>query len=262
MSDAKSCPVPAIERALTVLEFLAESKSGSSTSEISRRLGLPKSSTYLIVETMERQGFLRKNCQTGRYCLGLKMIRLSRSALENLDLREEAKPFLRSLMQETNLIVHMAVLDGTEAVIVEKVATPGMLLVPTWVGRRLDVNCTSVGKALLAFTHEDELDEIVQLKSFPKRNDNTITSPSALKRELARVRIMGYSIDDEEDEIGERCVGAPIFDADSAIIASISVAGTVSQVPSERIPALADSVKRTAAQISSRLGNIWKGSEV
>jgi DNA-binding IclR family transcriptional regulator len=76
------------------------------------------------------------------------------------------------------------------------------------------------------------------------------------------VRTLGYSIDDEEDEIGERCVGAPILDADSAIVAALSVAGTVSQVPNERIPVLANSLKRTAAQISSRLGSIWKGSEV
>src|SRR5689334_19717599 len=109
MSDARVRPVPSIERALTVLEFLGESKSGFSTSEISRRLGLPKSSTYLIVETLERQGFLQRNRQTGKYCLGLKLISLGRQVLENLDLREEARPFLYSLMQQTRLIVHMAV---------------------------------------------------------------------------------------------------------------------------------------------------------
>ena len=92
----------------SLLEFLAKSKSGFSTSEISRRLGLPKSSTYLIVETLEQRGFLQKNRQNGRYYLGLKLITLSRHAIENLDLREEAKPFLRSLMQQTHLIAHMA----------------------------------------------------------------------------------------------------------------------------------------------------------
>src|SRR6266567_2463584 len=200
MSDPRSRPVPAIERALTVLEFLGESKSGFSTSEICRRLGLPKSSTYLIVETLERHGFLHKNLQTGKYYLGLKLIRLSRHALENLDLREEAKPFLYSLMQQTRLIVHMAVLDGTEAVIIEKVAAPGMLEVPTWIGRRLDVNCTGVGKALVAHLSDEELEMIAKSKGFPRRNDNTITSLSSLKQELARVRAMGYALDNEEDE--------------------------------------------------------------
>jgi DNA-binding IclR family transcriptional regulator len=262
MSDAKGCSVPAIERALAVLEFLAQSKSGFSTSEISRRLQLPKSSTYLIVETLERQGFLQKNSQTGRYCFGLKLFSLSRNAFENLDLREEAKPFLRSLMQETQITVHMAVLERTEAVIIEKVEAPGMIRMATWVGRRLDVNCTAVGKALLAFVSEEELDEIARLKGFPRHNDDTITALHALKRELAQVRTLGYSLDDEEDEIGLRCIGAPVFDGNSQSIAAISVSGTVSQVTYERIPAMASMVKRTAAQISSRLRSNGKESAV
>lgn len=262
MSDGKNSLVPSIERALNVLEFLAESKSGFSTSEISRRLGLPKSSTYLIVETLERQGFLQKNRQTGKYGLGLKLISLSRHALENLNLREEARPFLLSLMQQAQLIVHMAVLDGTEAVIIEKVAVPGMLEVPTWIGRRLDVNCTGVGKALVAYISDEELEMIAKFKGFPRRNDNTITSLGALKRELARVRSLGYAMDDEEDEIGERCIGAPILDANSRSIAAISLAGTVGQIFNERIPELANLLKSTAAQISSRLRSNKKETAV
>jgi DNA-binding IclR family transcriptional regulator len=241
-----------------VLEFLAESKSGFSTSEISRRLGLPKSSTYLIVGTLERLGFLQKNSHSGRYFFGLKLISLSHSALENLDLREEAKPFLHSLMQETQLTVHMAVRERSEAVIIERISAPGMIRLATWVGRRFDVNCTAIGKALIAFASEEELDAVSRLKGFPRRNDNTITSLRALKRELARVRALGYSLEDEEDAIGLRCVGAPIFDATSECVAAISVSGTVSQVTNERIPALARLVKRTATQLSSRLGSISK----
>lgn len=258
MSDIKSCPVPAIERALTVLEFLAKSKSGFSTSEISRRLGLPKSSTYLIVETLERRGFLQKNRQNGRYYFGVKLITLSRHAIENLDLREEAKPFLRSLVQETQLIAHMAVLDGAEAMIIEKVEAPGTGRQTSFVGRRLDVHSTGVGKALVAYISEEELEMIAKLKGFPRRNENTITSLIALKRELAQVRTLGYSVDDEEDEIGSRCIGAPIIGVNSAIVAAVSVAGAISQIPRERIQDLAGLVKRTAAQISSHLGSMGK----
>jgi len=260
MSDRKSCPVPAIERALTVLEFLAKSKSGFSSSEISRRLGLPKSSTYLIVETLERRGFLQKNRQNGRYFFGLKLITLSRHAIENLNLREVAKPFLRALMQQTRLIAHMAVLDGTEAMIIEKVEAPGTGRQTSFVGRRLDVHSTAVGKALVAYISDEELEMIAKLKGFPRRNENTITSLMALKRELAQVKSLGYSVDDEEDEIGDRCVGAPVFDPNFSIVAAISVAGTVAQIPDERIPDLASLVKQTAEQVSSHLGNIGKRS--
>lgn len=262
MSSAKGSPVPAIERALMLLEFLAQSKSGFSTSEISRRLGLPKSSTYLIVETLENRGFLQKNRQNGRYYLGLKLIALSRHAIENLDLREEAKPFLRSLMQETQLVVHMAVLDGTEAMLIDKIEAPGTGRQTSFVGRRLDVHSTGVGKALVAYLSEEELGLIAKVKGFPKRNENTITSLGALKRELARVRTLGYSLDNEEDEIGSRCIGAPVFDSNSAVVAAISVAGLLSQIPDERIQDLANSVKRAAAQISAHLSRIGKRPNV
>jgi len=262
MAGTTSSPVPAIERALTLLEFLAQSKSGFSTSEISHRLGLPKSSTYLIVDTLERRGFLQKNRQNGRYSLGLRLITLTRYAIENLDLREEAKPFLRSLMQETQLVVHMAVLDGAEAMLIDKMEALGTGRQTSFVGRRLDVHSTGVGKALVSYISEEELALIARHKGFPRRNDNTITSLAALKRELAQVRSLGYSLDNEEDEIGERCIGAPVFDRNSKVVAAISVAGTLGQIPDERIPELANAVKRTAAQISSHLSSIGRGSTV
>jgi DNA-binding IclR family transcriptional regulator len=245
-----------------LLEFLAQSKSGFSTSEISRRLGLPKSSTYLIVETLETRGFLQKNRQNGRYYLGLKLVALSRHAIENLDLREEAKPFLRSLMQETQLVVHMAVLDGAEAMLIDKMEALGTGRQTSFVGRRLDVHSTGVGKALVAYISEEELALIARQKGFPRRNDNTITTLPALKRELAEMRSRGYSLDNEEDEIGERCIGAPVFDSNSTVVAAISVAGTLDQIPDERIPDLANAVKRTAALISSHLGSLGRGSAI
>lgn len=262
MTGSRGYAVPSIERALTVLEFLAQSRRGFSISEMSRRLGIPKSSTYLILTTLERRGFLQKNTQTGRYCFGLQLVSLSRSALENLDLREEAKPFLQSLMRKTGLTVHLAVLERNEAVIIEKVEAPGLLKLATWIGRRLDVNCTGVGKALIAFLPEDELDRLSRAKSFARHNDRTIISISAMKRELAGVKQLGYAFDDEEDEVGLRCVGAPIFDTSQKTVAAVSVAGTTSQIPVERVSALAGTVKQAAEEISARLGRVTRESAV
>ncbi|MGH9430225.1 MAG: IclR family transcriptional regulator [Terriglobia bacterium] len=261
IAASKGYSVPSIDRALTVLEFLGESKRGFSLSEISRRLGLPKSSAHLVLTTLEHRGFLQKNTHTGRYSFGLRLISLSRSALENLDLREEARPFLQSLMQKTGLTVHMAVLERQEVVIIEKVEAPGLVRVATWIGRRLDVNCTGVGKAIVAFLPADELEKLVRSKSFAKHNEYTLTSASTLKRDLTQVRELGYALDDEEDEIGLRCIGAPVFDDSQKVVAAISVAGTVSQIPIDRVRSLASMVKEAAACISSRLGYVVPGSE-
>ena len=248
--------MPSIERALSVLECLAQAKRGFSLSEIGRKLRIPKSSAHLILSTLERRGFLQKNAKTGRYCFGLQLVSLSRSALENLDMREEAKPFLRSLMQQSGFTVHMAVLERDEAVIIEKVEAPGLVKLASWIGRRLDVNCTGVGKALLAFLPDDELDYLLKTKEFARHNSRTIISKSALKRDLKLVRQSGYSLDNEEDEPGVCCIGAPVFDESGRAVAAISISGIASQIGTNRVPILARMVRRVAGSISARLGYI------
>ncbi len=246
--------VPAVERALTMLELLAKSKSGISISEMSRKLSLPKSSIHLIMTTLERRGYLQKNPQSRKYQFGLKMFSLSRIAVENLEIRDEARPYLISLMKKTGLTVHMGVLEWGEVVIIEKIDTPSMIKVATWVGRRMDVNCTGVGKALLAFMTEEDLDNFIKMTKFTKHNQKSISSMNKLKKELERIREQGYSFDDEEDEIGLRCIGAPIYDSSQKVIAAISVAGTTSQIESSRVQVIAKVVMETGRTISAQLG--------
>jgi DNA-binding IclR family transcriptional regulator len=246
--------VPSIDRALTVLELLAQSRGGFSVSEISRRLTLPKSSVHLVIGTLEKRGYLQRNAVNGKYCFGLKLVGLSRTAVENLDLREAAKPLLQALMRKTGLTVHMAVLERNEAVIIEKLESPGLLRLATWIGRRLDVNCSGVGKALIAFLSDEEFEQQFKTKGLAKHNENTTVSITKLKRELERVRTLGYALDDEEDEIGFRCIGAPVFGCTKKVVAAISVAGTTVQIPNEDVVHIARVVKHAAAQISMQLG--------
>jgi DNA-binding IclR family transcriptional regulator len=260
VAQLKEYSVPSVERALSVLQCVGQSKRGFSISEIGRRLKIPKSSAHLILTTLERRGFLQKNTKTGKYHFGLQLVSLSRNALENLDLREEAKPFLRSLMQETGLTVHMAVLEREEAVIIEKVEAPGLVRLASWIGRRLDVNCTGVGKVLIAFLPNDELEYLLRTKDFARHNSRTIISKSALRRELALVRESGFALDNEEDEPGVCCIGAPVFDENGKAVAAISVAGTTSQIGRDRLPILAGQVVRVARGISARLGCSDQGS--
>jgi DNA-binding IclR family transcriptional regulator len=254
MTASKADSVPSVERALTVLELLTQSKKGLSISEVSRNLALPKSSTHLILTTLERRGYLQRNSQTGKYHFGLKLVSLSRTAIESLELREEAKPFLETLMRKTGLTVHMAILERNEAVIIEKIQPLSLIQLATWIGRRMDVNCTGAGKALIAYLPPNEFDREIKSKCLAKHNHKTIVSLTKLRQELARIRELGYAFDDEEDEIGLRCIGAPVFDTSAGVVAAISVSGTTVQITMERVPALARTVTRTAAAISSQLG--------
>jgi DNA-binding IclR family transcriptional regulator len=246
--------VPSVIRAMKILELLAQSQRGLTLSEISRRLELPKSSTHVLLKTLEGIGYLKNSSLTGQFCFGLKMVSLSKTALENLDLRELARPFLYDLMARSGLTVHLAILEGAEAVIIEKVEAPGMLRLATWVGRRLDANSSGVGKALLAFVGEESSGQRFLGRPMARHNKNTISSPERLARELNKVRQLGYAFEDEEGEIGFRCVGAPICDSGDRAVAAISIAGTTAQISDDRLTSLASMVKTTAKQISAQLG--------
>jgi DNA-binding IclR family transcriptional regulator len=245
--------VPALERALSLFELLAEARRGLSLSEISRRLDIPKSSAHLIVTTLERRGYLQRHAQTGHFCFGLKLVSLTRTALASLDLRETARPFLLSLTRQTGLTAHLAVLEESEAVIIDKIEAPGLLKVATWVGRRMDVNCTGVGKALIAYASDEELASLLGGRALPRHNHRTVTSLMKLKQELRLVRRRGYSFDNEEDEVGLRCLGAPILSAGGRAVAALSLAGTTAQIPLHRVSALAEAVKEAAASIAAQL---------
>lgn len=254
MPPAEVMKVPAVERALAVLEILAESKRGFSISEMARRLKAPKSSIHLIVTTLERRGYLLKNQQSRRYFIGLKLVSVARLALDSFELRQQAMPFLLSLAAKTGLTVHMAVLEGNEAVLIERIESPGLVKLNTWIGQRMHVNCTALGKALVAFLSDEEFKRTVQTRRLIKHNQNTISSIAKLRDDLSRVRALGYAVDDEEEEVGVRCVGAPIFDYTGRTAAALSVAGTSVQIPAGDVEHLAKLVQETAGRISRELG--------
>jgi len=256
MSARATPSAPAAERTLSILELLSVTKNGLTLPELSRRLGLPKSSTYCLLVTLERRGYLHRNHRTHRYMFGLKLFSLANMALSGVELREDAAGFLQALMQRSRLTVHMALIEGDEAVLLEKVEPPGLVRLATWVGKRLELHCSAVGKCLLAYLREDEFLRLVRDRGLTRNNENTITSIRRLKQQMTQIRLAGYAIEDEEGEIGCRCVGAPVFDHSGNVIAAISVAGTTAQVRSEDFTYFGHLVRQTASDISEALGFI------
>jgi DNA-binding IclR family transcriptional regulator len=243
-------PATAVERALNILEDIAHRPEGLSNSEISRKLAIPKSSASYILRTLERRGYLRRDAETGRYKLGLKILSLGGDAQSNLDIADVALPFLRSLVERVHLTAHLAVLDQGEAVYIEKVEAPGFFRVNTWVGRRMYLHSTSVGKALLAWLPKQEIEAIVRQQGMKKRTPKTIITMSRLLADLELVREQGYAVDDEENSLGARCLGAPISDAVGNVTAALGVSGTLTQVDEENLPKIVEALKETARRIS------------
>ena len=244
----------AIDRAFAILEAIAERDHGLTNAELSRRLEIPKSSASYILRVLERRGYLWRDRESNRYHLGLRVLSLSRGVLNGIDVRDVALPALRQLMEGTHLTAHLAILDHGEAVYVERVEAQSFVRVNTWIGRRMEVHATAVGKALIAWLPEEELKTMLRVKGMRRHTSKTITVYPRLMQDLEQVRERGYAIDDEESDYGVRCVAAPILDQSGQVVAAIGVTGTTMQNDLEHLPAVAEMVREAGRRVSQHLG--------
>ena len=247
-------PSTAVERTLLILEAVAQREGGMTNADFSRKLKIPKSSASYILRTLEQHGYLRREKEDGKYRLGMKVLALSRGALSSVDVRGVALPIMRNLVEHIHITTHLAILDHGQAVYVEKVEAKSFIKMDTWIGRRMEVHTTAVGKAILAFLSQKEQEEILRQRGMKKLTPLSITSPHKLMKDFEQIRQRGYSVDDEENSLGVRCVGAPIFNADGRIEASVASTATINDVPRDAVPRLAEMVKEAARRISHQLG--------
>ncbi len=241
--------VTSVERALAILEFLDGARRGWNISEISRKLKIPKSSTHVLVLTLERQGYLKREPGSREYTLGLKLYGLGRGLMNNLALPKKALPAMEWLSERTGLTVHLAVLEMDQAIYIQKVEAPGLIRFDTYVGKRTNLHCTAVGKALLAYTTWQRQQRFLSRGSFARHTKNSITTAAALRQELQRIRERGYAIDDEEEELQIRCIAAPVLNHVGELVAAVGITGTVGQVPEESVDRLGRLTMRAASRI-------------
>ncbi len=253
MAAGKTSSVPAVDRAFDILDLIAQSPKGLSLPELVEQSGLPKSSVHALLLTLLRRGYLHRHGRSNRFMFGLKLFSLANMALSGVQLREQAALFLQGLVEKTGLTAHMAILEHQEGVIVAKCEPPGIFRLATWIGKRMDVHCTSLGKALLAYLDDGEVEKIIKEHGLPRHNDNTLCSRKKLKDELARTRKRGYAIDDEEDEVGLRCIGAPVFGADGRPAAAISLSGSTHQINGANLAQISKLLLETVKFLSESL---------
>jgi DNA-binding IclR family transcriptional regulator len=246
--------LPAVDRAMNLLELLASSRVGLTLSELSRKLSIPKSTTYYLVYTLVTRGYVQRT-SSGRYSLGFRFADFANAGTAGLNLDMLAKPHLRQIAARLNLTAMLAVLGRAEAVIIAKVtwARDGDGGGGAWVGRHLDLHCTAQGKALIANLPDDELDKLLTDRKLAQFTHKTILSLPALKAHLAEIRANGYSVNDEEHVLGARAVAAPVFDSRGVVMAAISVRGSTQQIPSARLRELGREMVRAARDMSLQL---------
>jgi DNA-binding IclR family transcriptional regulator len=203
---------------------------------------------------LEQHRLVVKNQDTGRYRLGLRLFELGSKAIDGLDLRARARPYLDQLQIQFGETVFFCVLDDGQVFYMEKVESQQSVRTACTVGSRAPAYCTAVGKAMLAELSEAEVGRIVRRWGLKAVTRNTITSAAALKAELRAIRSRGYAIDDEEKEEGLRCVSAAVRGHSGKLFAAMSVSGPAFRMTKERIPEVGEGVMRAANEFSSELG--------
>jgi DNA-binding IclR family transcriptional regulator len=250
--------VQSIERISLILDILGQNPNGISIRELSPKVNLPKGTTHRLLASLAYLGYVRQDPKTRNYLLGFKLVELGNILLSQLDLRKEAEPFLKDLAEKTKETIHMVILDRNEVVYIDKVEldhNPSGLRMASRIGLRNPAHSSAVGKVLISLLPDEELNQILRGKVFSKRTENTITDSNQLKEHLKMVRSQGYAVDDEENEKGVRCVGAPIFDRTGNAVAAISISGPAFRVTKKLIlESLKKEVMETALKISQRLG--------
>jgi DNA-binding IclR family transcriptional regulator len=240
---------------MAILECLDGSRRGLNISEISRKLAIPKSSAHVIILTLERLGYIHKRDESLNYTLGLKAYGLGMGMMKGLSLSDSALPHMRALTDRLHLASHLAVPDGDQGVYIQKADTPGLLKIDTYVGRRMDLHCTGVGKVLLAFGPQTLHDRFLAKPVYIRHTLNTITSPRLMASELAKVRRNGYAVDDEEEELSVRCVAVPVYQ-NNRFAAALSVTGTTAQLPMNSLDEIAAVLRRAAEGIAQSAASL------
>jgi DNA-binding IclR family transcriptional regulator len=246
--------IQSIERAVAILNTFSAEEPELGVTELAERLELHKSTVHRFLVNLEGAGLVERNPRTGRYRLGLRIFELGGLVLQRMNLWDEALPFLEGLVRDTGETGHLAVLDGGEAIYIEKVEARRALRIPSAMGRGYPAHATNLGKVLLADLPLAQLRELVEERGLPAMTRHTITDREALEAELARVRDQGYAVDNEEYDEGLRCIGAPIHDHTGRVVAAIGIGGPVTRVTPERITELAELVMGAAKGLSRRMG--------
>jgi DNA-binding IclR family transcriptional regulator len=221
-----------VDRAIQVLMFVASRP--RSINDVAEHLGVHPTTALRILHTLLAWRMLNRR-PDGSYRLGAAVIELGHRALEAVDIRDIAQPFMRQIHEATGETVHLALLENDHVVYIDKIESQHPVRMYSRIGLVAPLHCTGVSKAILAFLDDEQRVGVVAKADFTAYTAHTLTTPETLLADLALSRERGYALDDEEHELGIRCVAAPILHADGSVAASVSVSTAGARVDRERL---------------------------
>lgn len=242
-----------LERGLQALLFLSTRKSVGVT-ELAKELSINKSTAFRILETLQNYNMAEKNKETAKYKLGPAVLKISQQIYKNLNVITVAKPIISAFSKEVGESVHLCILSNDSAVIIEQIMTDSRITVNAKVGKSEPLHASSVGKCLWAFSDNENKERMFLTVKYDKYTDKTITDEAAMRKELDKIAIEGYAVDNLELSEEIRCIAAPVFNHNKEAQYAIGISGPSYRIKDERLDYLAAGLKAVAARISERLG--------
>jgi IclR family transcriptional regulator, KDG regulon repressor len=241
--------IQSLARGLQILDQIAANGGSVSVTEIAEKLEVDKSTASRLVKTLVNWEYLQPDRHSRRFVLGKRLYQIGWQLVNQMEVREKAKPYLYRLVQSTGECAHTAIYSEGRALMIDDVEAEASLRVIGGIGRRLHLHCTAVGKSLLAFDPHIPFPE-----QLPRYTRDTITDPDALRCHLDDIRAQGYAYDNQEHELGVCCLAAPVYDPMGNVLASIGISGPSVRVTPDRIEPLAAQVIAAARQLSADMG--------
>jgi IclR family transcriptional regulator, acetate operon repressor len=254
--DPRDGGVQSVDRALLIIETLAEDDEGYRLSDLAVRTGLSTSTAHRLLATLEKRRFVQFDRYQSKWHVGAQSFTVGATFARRRNFTAQAMPYLRKLRDQSRETANLAVVDDESIIVLTRMESREIMRSLTKVGGRVAMVASGVGKAVLATYSDEDVNAIIRRQGMPRLTEKSIVRPGELFRELQEIRRRGYAVDDEEARMGLRCVAAVVYSDCSEPLAAISVSGMTSRVTDDRLPALGRMVREVAAELTVALGGV------
>ncbi len=258
--DNRASSLQVVDRSVAILDALASDTPELGVTELAKATGMSKGTVHRILASLEHHRLVEQDSESKRYRLGLRLFEFGSRATAQIDYVRLVEPFLQQLASQTGETTHLAILDEGTILYVAKVDGWHSLRMPSQIGKRLPTHCTALGKVMLAGLPDVNLRQILKGHGLVQLTPNTLTSLERLKSELEAIRRLGYSVDNEELELGLRCVAAPVVDSNGDAVAAVSISGPTTRITTSNVAILAPHVIACGDAISRRFAGIIRAA--
>ena len=254
--ESRDGGVQSVDRALSIIETLAEDDEGYRLSDLAVRTGLSASTVHRLLATLESRRFVQFDRAESKWHVGVRSFTVGASFARRRNFSAQAIPYLRKLRDLTRETANLAVVDDEFIIVLTRMESREIMRSLTQVGGRVAMVTSGVGKAVLATYSDEDVGAVIRHHGMPRLTEKSIVRPGDLFKELEKIRKQGFALDDEEACMGLRCIAAVVYNDCAQPLAAISVSGMTSRLTDDRLPEIGQIVREVAGELTLALGGV------